>query len=519
MRLTEVLLAVLIAVAGSGGMLMAAEPPPPAAGREASRTLTTEIVVDVTPEEFWRLLSTPEGVVKLWSVARAEVDLRPDGFIRASYEPEGEGWITHRVLATEPARVLAFSTGAPPNAPDSIRAWCEAGWTVIRLEPAGPGRTRVVESMMGFGPGPLFDEAYAFFEKGNRWTADEMKKKLARGDAGPVEGDRAWSLLKRLSSGGEWIHESRSAGGGVFRVRNVVRPGPGDRSIVFRGWLGGEAGMFPHATGTAWREPGGEVWFSILDERGGRASGRVLSPEADVLDWEWKVLGPDGESSNYAVRFEFAGPDAYRGRIWSVGPGGERTLAVEADYRRVAASPAEFRAERFGTEGERRHDLTIDGTDFVAAGEVEPGIVKEAVFDCPSEAAFRMFASGEAWKRAFDAESAIELRVGGPYEIYFSMEPPPGERGSEGCRVLSYLPGRMLSFSWSAPPAFPKERARRTWVVVTFEPAGDGKTAVRLEHAGFGAGERWPEVRAYFDQAWGRVLEAFASQTSAGAIR
>ncbi|MCC6676045.1 MAG: SRPBCC domain-containing protein [Phycisphaerales bacterium] len=514
------------------GVRVSAEPPaqPPARATDnqppvgPGRTLTTEVIVDATPEEFWRLLSTPEGVIKLWSVARAEVDLRPGGTIRASYDADGQepGWITHHILATEPARMVAFKTDAPPKAPDSIKLYCQHGWTVVRLEPAGPGRTRVVETMMGFGAGPLFDEAYAFFEKGNRWTADEMSKRLRRADAAPDQNDRAWSLLERMAAGGEWIHENRREDGAVFRVRSVVTPGPGGRSIAFRGWLGDGSGMFAHSSGLAWREASGEVWYTNLDEGGGRATGRILSPEENVLDWEWDVISARGASQRYAVRFTFDGPDAYRGVISSIAADGARKVMVDAGYRRVAESAVEFRMLRAGPASEGgavEGAWMIDGGQFAATGAVEPGVVKEAIFDGAPEAAFRAFSSAEGWKAALGVESSIDLRVGGPFEIYFSMEAPAGERGAEGCKVLSYLPGRMFSFSWNAPPKFPKERYQRTWVVLTFAPAGEGKTAVRLEHTGFGSGGNWPEVRAYFDRAWGNVMEAFRSRAAASAVR
>ncbi|MGE0710087.1 MAG: SRPBCC domain-containing protein [Planctomycetota bacterium] len=99
----------------------------------------------------------------------------------------------------------------------------------------------------------------------------------------------------------------------------------------------------------------------------------------------------------------------------------------------------------------------------------------------------------------------IELEPGGAYELYFDGEQPLGARGSEGCRVLSYLPERMLSFSWNAPPDFGELRGQHTWVVLELEPLGPG-TRVSLTQLGWGVGGRWPELQAYFERAWGMVL-------------
>lgn len=523
--------AAMMVVIGSGPALAGVQPPAEAPARQvelppghtapggAGRIVRTEVILDTTPEAIWALLSTPDGLKTLWSVARAEVDLRPGGRIRAAYEEdESTGWITHHILALEPGRVLAFRTDPPPKAPPSIQLICQTGWTVMRLEPAGPGRTRLTESMMGFGDGPLYDEAYAFFEKGNAWTAEQMRKKFGR-PADADAADRAWALLERLASGGEWVTENAGPGGKVFRVRNVIRPGPAARSFSFRGWLGMGEGMLPHSSGVAWREPTGEIWHTNLDESGGRAGGRVTAPDDNTLEWEWDVLTGKGESHRYAVRFTFDGPDAYRGVISSIAADGERKVVVDAVYRRVDDAGFAFHELAKSAGGGPGDGWVIDGAKFPAWGEFGPGVVKEAVFDGTPEEAFRAFSTSAGWKAAMGVESNIDLRVGGPYEIYFSMEPPPGERGSEGCRVLAYLPGRMLCFSWNAPPQFPNERAQRAWVVLTFTPSDGGKTAVRLEHTGFGDGGRWPEVRAYFDRAWGMVMEAFRSRAASGAVR
>ena len=102
----------------------------------------------------------------------------------------------------------------------------------------------------------------------------------------------------------------------------------------------------------------------------------------------------------------------------------------------------------------------------------------------------------------------VDLRPGGAYEVYFLGDAPRGMQGSETCRVLSFVPGRMLSFTWNAPPKYPEARAKRAWVVLTFKPEGKSQTRVRLVHTGFGKDGQWNEVRAYFDSAWGRVLDA-----------
>lgn len=111
---------------------------------------------------------------------------------------------------------------------------------------------------------------------------------------------------------------------------------------------------------------------------------------------------------------------------------------------------------------------------------------------------------------AYGPETAsIDLRLGGKYEWYFSQEAPEGSRGSEGCRILSYLPMEMLAFTWNAPPSIPtlREAEARTQVVLRFTETGAGVVKVSLAQLGFGRGENWDRYYEYFSRAWPRVLD------------
>lgn len=108
--------------------------------------------------------------------------------------------------------------------------------------------------------------------------------------------------------------------------------------------------------------------------------------------------------------------------------------------------------------------------------------------------------------RWFGRGARVELRDGGPYEIYFLMENPPGTRGGEGNTITSYLPARLLAFTWNAPPSFgPFFRENRTHVLLQLADESAG-TRVQLTHYGWQAGEDWQKVHAYFAAAWPRVL-------------
>jgi uncharacterized protein YndB with AHSA1/START domain len=145
----------------------------------------------------------------------------------------------------------------------------------------------------------------------------------------------------------------------------------------------------------------------------------------------------------------------------------------------------------------------------------ERAVAKSVTVAAPASAVWRAWTTSEGVKEFLGIDSNIQLKFGGRYELLFSNDPPIGAQGSEGCQVLSYLPEKMLSFSWNAPPTQPTMRNQRTFVVVTLTPEGSG-TKVELRHAGWGVGPDWDKAFAYFDNAWGFVLGALKTRFDSG---
>ena len=162
--------------------------------------------------------------------------------------------------------------------------------------------------------------------------------------------------------------------------------------------------------------------------------------------------------------------------------------------------------------------------DSAADDSLTP-ILVETIVKAPAAEVWKLWTTSEGI-RSFLAAAKVELRVGGPFEIYFDPDAPEGSRGSEGCVVLSYEPEHMLSFSWNAPPKFAHARFKRTWVVVHVDPHGPHQSKVSLRHMGFaeqaaeneGFTQEWAHVRTYFARAWPSVLTALREhfQSDAG---
>lgn len=133
-------------------------------------------------------------------------------------------------------------------------------------------------------------------------------------------------------------------------------------------------------------------------------------------------------------------------------------------------------------------------------------IVKTLEHNKTAQEAYSLFTTREGLLQFFGRDNHIEMTPFGPYEIYFLMDNKPGLRGGEGCQVLSFVPSKMLSFTWNAPPDFMSVRnsSYHTWVVINFED-----NYLELRHIGWPEDPEWEPVYDYFKRAWSMVLENF----------
>lgn len=112
----------------------------------------------------------------------------------------------------------------------------------------------------------------------------------------------------------------------------------------------------------------------------------------------------------------------------------------------------------------------------------------------------------EGAKTFFAPDCKIELKPDGAYEMYFDPEAEKGSRGGEELKILAFQENRFLSFTWNAPPDFPRIRNQKTHVSVYFYKIDDNNTEVILFHDGWGEDEEWNKVFDYFNRAWGKVV-------------
>ena len=136
-------------------------------------------------------------------------------------------------------------------------------------------------------------------------------------------------------------------------------------------------------------------------------------------------------------------------------------------------------------------------------------IVTSIVVPAPLSSVWHGWSTGEGFGAFLGARATIELWRGGKFEVIFLEDAEPGQQGSEGCTVISFVPHEMISFTWNAPPdqPFVRNHDYMTWVAVFFKEV-EGGTEVRLVHTGWPEGPAWQIAFDYFSKAWPWVLNA-----------
>ncbi len=143
-------------------------------------------------------------------------------------------------------------------------------------------------------------------------------------------------------------------------------------------------------------------------------------------------------------------------------------------------------------------------------------IRKEVLVPASAADVWRAWTTTEGVTTFFAPKANIDLSLGGPYEVYFLLDNPPGTRGSEDCKVVLFDPDKhTFSVSWNAPPHLPLARKEKTRVEVRLTEEG-GKTRVVLHQSGWKEGPEAQACYEYFQKAWDVVLARLVQRFETG---
>lgn len=141
------------------------------------------------------------------------------------------------------------------------------------------------------------------------------------------------------------------------------------------------------------------------------------------------------------------------------------------------------------------------------AQPLAPDIVVTKVIDAPVAEVWKAWTTAEGIESFFAPKAAkVVAEPGGAFELWFGLDQPEGQRGSEGCMFHSVVPMRQLVFEWNAPPTLPTIRRLRTLVYLDFSEVDGNRTSLTLRNFGYGQGEDWMKAKTYFASAWPAVM-------------
>jgi uncharacterized protein YndB with AHSA1/START domain len=155
-----------------------------------SRIQQLQLDVDTPVAKVWAAFTTDQGF-QSWAAPVAHVTLDNDGMIEASYlttskigDPDN---IRNQIVAYLPERLLVLHNVHVPRKGPFKQEVIDKIRTVIEFEDLGGGRTRVIESGVGYGEGKDFDDMYAHFRAGNAEEFTALAESLR---TGPVDWKR-----------------------------------------------------------------------------------------------------------------------------------------------------------------------------------------------------------------------------------------------------------------------------------------------------------------------------------------
>jgi uncharacterized protein YndB with AHSA1/START domain len=145
-------------------------------------TQITEGIVEAPIDQVWAALTTKQGM-EAWNVAHCELDLKVGGRMLSHYDAKGvigdPNTIENIILAYEPLRMFTIRIGKPPQK-FPFKEAAKNVWHVMTLEEAGPGRTRLRVTGLGYGSDDESQKMRKFFEAGNAYTLKKLQEHLAK---------------------------------------------------------------------------------------------------------------------------------------------------------------------------------------------------------------------------------------------------------------------------------------------------------------------------------------------------
>ncbi|HEY0627913.1 MAG TPA: SRPBCC family protein [Sphingomicrobium sp.] len=244
---------------------------------------------------------------------------------------------------------------------------------------------------------------------------------------------------------------------------------------------------------TIYSRDGQGVSYTYWNSVGGVSRGSMKG-DGDRLDFGTeRHRTKDGKDIAIATHWQRQGADAYQSVTSSADlPSMNRTVV----YRRVAA-PVSIRAEK-----------AADGSQI---------LVHETTVAAPPAEAWAAIATAEGWKSWAVPTAWMEG------ELLETSYAPAAARGDDTTirqQIILKVPERLIAFrTTKAPKGFPNfESFSRTTHWIELEPAGEGRTRVRLVSAGYADDEAGRQLAGFFTEGNRISLERLRQRFAEGPI-
>ncbi len=146
---------------------------------DGQRVLQVTAEIAASPEEVWRIWTTPEGFKDVFDKTLT-IELKPGGRYEIEWAPEapaGErGSETCKVLTVDPHRVLSFEWNAPPEFAEVRNG--PKHWVVLTFVEHDGGTTLTLRTL-GFGDSEQWNKTYDYLAIAWPWVVGEIEKHFA----------------------------------------------------------------------------------------------------------------------------------------------------------------------------------------------------------------------------------------------------------------------------------------------------------------------------------------------------
>lgn len=144
--------------------------------------LRFEMVINASPEETWKLFSTEEGMKK-WAAPVVKLDFKIGGLAQTNYDSTArigdKGTIPLGIINYLPNELITYKVTLNEVFSEKCRNEDDNLQEIVQIESIGNNQTKLTSTMFGWGTGSDWDKTYLFFERGNKWTYEQLAKLFA----------------------------------------------------------------------------------------------------------------------------------------------------------------------------------------------------------------------------------------------------------------------------------------------------------------------------------------------------